>query len=86
LTYQLYYIEWLDAAKYTGKDAAWQAVDDLDAEPPVVATVGWQVKESKHGILIATSIDKDDMEADVMPGALIPKKMIVKKRKMEVPE
>lgn len=86
MTYQLYYVEWLDAAKYTGKDLAWSDIDDLEADPPVVCTVGWQVKESKHGILLATSIDKHNPDDDVMPGALIPKKMIVKKRKMEVPE
>lgn len=54
---QMVYVEWLDHAD-TG-DPPWQAVAELDTEPPVCKSVGWIVRRTKTAFVLAGTISDD---------------------------
>ena len=60
--YELYQIDWIDAATSSG----WQDVDrNYDKDPDwTVSTVGWLIKKTKKYYILATSLSNHHVSGD----------------------
>lgn len=65
-------ITWQDA--HSNEESTWKSIDSIKAEPEEVISVGFVVKESKKGIVVA--MDYDASEDTCHAYGFIPKAMI----------
>ena len=70
-------IQWGDAESID----QWESIKELKAEVlPTIYSVGWVLRESKDVVVMCCNFDKSNEKASCI--MLIPKRMIVKRRKI----
>jgi hypothetical protein len=70
-------IRWRDAATF---HAGWEKLDKIAQQtPPIVFSVGWLLKRTKHHVVIVSSIVGDEASCDVV----IPTGMIVSEKELK---
>jgi hypothetical protein len=71
-----YYFEWRD--HWSGTEGGWIEADHYTVEPLICRSLGWIVKEDKHGIFIAANFSPSSMSQVTY----LLKSCIVKKRRI----
>ena len=75
-----YVIDWLDHAE-VGSEQAWSNIGEIDADAPLVRTVGFVVKETPQAYVIAHTTDNEECSS---PFILL-KATVVSMKKIRLP-
>lgn len=77
----LYYVEWLDSR---GVGTSWRHLEDMESETCVLRSVGWLMKNTKDLIHIVPHFGDDPAQG--CGDMVIPKRCVLKKIKINLPE
>lgn len=74
---RLLIVTWYDAVS---DDAGWKSIEKVaKQQPPVVRSVGWEIRRTKRHVTLAASIIEDHCDGDVT----IPLGMIIRERELK---
>ncbi len=78
MTRRLLLITWYDA---TSGHAGWKSIEKVaKQQPPVVRSVGWELRRTKRHVTLVASIVEDECDGDVS----IPLGMIISEKELKV--